>query len=314
MGIFSGLFGGGTKGKELRALPRTSLATADRIKNILGIRELEVMPAQAARAFQLASNPQAKAADFVSVIESDEVLSARVIRVANSVFFFRGTPANDIEKAVANIGLDELRCLLSVTVLRNLLISKHSVREQIWANSVGTAIAARLLAQYTKNISSGEAFLCGLLHDVGKLVMIRKGGQLYEQVMAILSNSEGGFVEAEEQIFELNHVEVGKWVAEMWAFPPNVIYTVASHHEALPTQGPADLDISSLVHIADLVAHTAHIGHPPHLRSFAKRCEEQLSRALRVFNIDASTQATLLDTVAAKFTDEASLYQPENPR
>ena len=111
MGFLSGLLGGEkAKAKAVSALPRTNLATANRIKNILGIRELESMPLQAARAFQLASDPKANSADFVHVIEQDEALGSKIIRVANSVYFFRGTKATDIEKAVNNIGLNELRC------------------------------------------------------------------------------------------------------------------------------------------------------------------------------------------------------------
>lgn len=83
-------------------------------------QKLESMPVQAAQAFQIASDPKAKQDDFVKIIEADEALSARIIRVANSVYFFRGTKATDIENAVNNIGLEELRCLISATMSEKL--------------------------------------------------------------------------------------------------------------------------------------------------------------------------------------------------
>jgi len=310
MGLFGKIFSRGkSECSEERSLKRTTIATADRIKNILGIRELEMLPAQAARAFELASDPQAKVDDFVSIIEADEALSARVIRVANSVYFFRGTAANDIEKAVANIGLDELKSLLSATMLRSLLNTKQGSREQLWGNSVATAIASRQLAKMTTHLSTGEAFLAGLLHDVGKLVMIRKGGQYYDRVLQIVASGESDFVSAEEKVFELNHVEVGKYVAEEWHFPPKVIAAIAFHHE--PPRKESLLTLPTLVHIADLIAHSKLLGHSPPLRGFGRRCSNELTPLLDRVNLDAQSLSSFVEDLEALYEKELSLYQME---
>jgi len=317
MGFFSRLGGqasaessAGSKTTTLKTTP----ATAERIKNVLGVRQLESMPAQAARAFQLASDPKAKGADFVSVIESDEVISARIIRIANSVYFFRGTPATDIDKAVANIGLDELRCLLSASMLRSLLQGRHPAREQIWANGVATGICSRGLSRYT-NISEGEAFLAGLLHDVGKLIMIRRGGELYDKVIRKVAADHISFVEAEEAVFELNHVEVGKWVAEIWNFPQPAIAAIAGHHEAW-TKDPKKMgkatSVRMLVKAADTVAHSLGIGHPSHLASFRKRAEEDLPNAFAQLGISSQDGEQFRKNFERQFEEEYSRYQIED--
>ncbi len=295
-----------------RGLPRTTPATADRIRNILGIRELELLPAQAARAFELASDPNSKADDFVSIIESDEALSARVIRVANSVYFFRGTSANDIEKAVANIGLNELRCLLSATMLKSLLQSRSTAREQLWGNSVATAIASRHLAKHTTNIIPGEAFLAGLLHDVGKLIMIRRGGVLYDKVFQIVAIGEKDFVEAEEEVFDLNHVEVGKFVAEEWHFPARVVEAIAYHHEPAPDE--KKMSLPTLVKIADLIAHANYLGHQPPLRGFGKSCKSQASNLLSRLQLKQDFLDDFSDSLCSQYEKELSLYQTESHR
>jgi HD-like signal output (HDOD) protein len=313
MGFFGNLFTGKHSEEPVRELKRSSRATAERIRNILGIRELEMLPAQAARAFELASDPQSKTDDFVTVIESDEALSARVIRVANSVYFFRGTPATDIEKAVANIGLDELKSLLSATMLRSLLNTKHNAREQLWGNSVATAIASRQLARMTTHLSTGEAFLAGLLHDVGKLVMIRRGGQLYDRVLQLITSGERSFVEAEEEVFELNHVEVGQYVAEEWHFPPKVIEALAFHHLP-PPQRESKLSLATLVQIADLIAHSLTLGHQPPLRAFSRKCKSELLPLLSRVNLDEESLERFAEELAAQYEKELSLYQSEQPR
>ncbi len=313
MGIFSRLTGGKGDDQTKQTGPvRTTPATAQRIKNVLGIRQLESMPAQAARAFQLASDPKAKGADFVKVIESDEVISARIIRVANSVYFFRGTPANDIDKAVANIGLDELRCLLSASMLKSLLQGRGAAREQVWANGVATGICCRALSRYT-NIPDGEAFLCGLLHDVGKLIMIRRAGQLYDKVIRLVGGDKS-FVQAEDEVFELNHVEVGKWVAEIWNFPPPAIRAISGHHEPWttdPKRRGKGTQPAMLVKVADIIAHSLGIGHPANMASCRRRATEELPAAFAQLSLTEADGSSFIRSFEKMFETEYSRYQLE---
>lgn len=289
----------------------TSPATKGRILNILGIRHLETMPAQALRAFQLASDPTATSADFVKVVESDEVLSARVIRIANSVYFFRGAPANDIEKAIANIGLDELRCLLSATMLRSLLQGKGKAREQVWANALATGIGCRHLSKFC-DLNEGEAFLCGLVHDIGKIIIIRQSENLYEKVIQRVSSGEKRFVDAEEEVFELNHVEVGQWIGEHWNFPPLIIEAIANHHrswESLSKMNIQQHRIRSLVvKAADTLAHALGAGHPHNYQGFQKASKSELSLALQQMGIMSLEQDNFIKSFEAQYQKEIELY------
>ncbi len=316
MGVLSALgFGGHTEQTE--TLPKTSSAVVERIRNILGIRHLESMPVQAARAFQLTSDPSANTSDFVEVIEADEVLSSKIIRIANSVYYFRGKSANDISTAVANIGLDELRCLMSATMLRSLLQGQQASREQIWANSVATGVCARLLSNFCPHISSGEAFLAGLVHDVGKLIMVRKNDQEYQKVLSLVSTEHCSFVEAEEEIFTLNHVEVGKWIAEVWNFPPAVIRAVARHHENIETKEhfkelPNPVTHEELVQLADMMSHAAGIGHPTYFRAYARHCYERLPSLLNHVGISIENLDGFIEMFKGKFEAEYGMYQPNS--
>ena len=312
MGLFARLSGKSAE-PESHLAAKTTSATAERIKNLLGIRQLDSMPAQAARAFQLASDPNARGSDFVKIIESDEVISARIIRIANSVYFFRGSAAVDIDKAVNNIGLDELRCLLSASMLKSLLQGKQPSREQIWANGVGTAICARALSRFT-NISEGEAFLCGLLHDIGKLIMIRRGGDMYDRVIRKVASEEKNFLEAEEEIFEVNHVEVGKWVGEVWRFPEPVIRAIAGHHDNWPKDQKAlgkQTSHAMLVKAADTIAHFLGIGHPASLSPFRKRIQLEFPKALEQLGISNTDGSTFIQSFERQFDQEYSRYQLE---
>lgn len=306
----------GSGPRSAGTVSKTTPAVAERIKNILGIRQLEPMPAQAARAFQLTCDARATASDFVNVIEADEVLSARVIRVANSVYFFRGTPANDIDKAVANIGLNELRCLLSASLLRGLMKGNGgTVREQIWGNSVGTAVAAKMLSHYTNGITEGEAFLCGLVHDVGKLVMIQRAAELYKKVIVKVGSGESDFCEAEEALFEVDHIEVGKWVAESWRFPDPAVAAVAGHHnswDSILAQSSKQPTTALLVKAADTICHASGIGHTAQLKGYQRRASEELTTALSCFGFSTAEGDQFIEKLKQKYDKEFGMFQMEN--
>ncbi len=308
-----GLFEAFKKDKK-KAVSPTTLATELRIKNILGIQKLDSMPAQAARAFQIASDPKAKTSDFVTVIESDEALSSRIIRIANSVYFQRGAPATEIEKAVAQIGLDELRGLLSATMLKSLLKSKTDARKQIWANAVGTGMIASTTSKYAYGISSGQAFLCGLIHDVGKLIMLMRNQKLYQQVMQRAAGGQQDFCTIEDELFEINHVEVGQWVAEAWKFPPSAIEAIAGHHNPWPTS-VGSLQKSAqpglLIKISDLLAHAAGLGHGASYKGFQDRCKISVERCRKELGITPDEMNNLLEQSKMEFEQLYSLYEED---
>ena len=291
-----------------------SSAVEGRIKNILGINKLEAIPAHAARAFQIASDPKSIWSDFVEVIESDDALSARVIRIANSVYFQRGEAAKDIESAVANIGLSELRALLSATMLKGLLKSKTDTRKQVWANAIGTAMIAKTLAPLSKDISEGEAFLAGLVHDVGKLIMLGRNDAHYHKVLTLAMSGERPFTEVEEEVFELDHVEVGQWVAERWNFPKSAIEAIAFHHQKWPSSAGTlknERNIGLLIKVADTLAHASAIGHPSSSSGLKKASYREMGKCAQQFGIKLTQMQHLLAKAIAVYEEQLSMYEDD---
>ncbi|MCC6220662.1 MAG: HDOD domain-containing protein [Deltaproteobacteria bacterium] len=293
-------------------LPKISSAQAARIKNILGINQLDTLPASAARAFQVANNPRSTSGDFVDIIESDEALSARILRIANSVYFSRGNPVKNIEMAVANIGIDELRCLLSAGMLKSLLTSKSKARAQVWANSIATAIFSKGLSHLGPNIDSGEAFLCGLMHDVGKLLILRRAPDKYDKVIALVGNDNKNFITVEEEILELNHSEVGQWFAEHWKFPASITQAIALHHQPWPSDGSSiktNHSLAFLIKAADCMAHSAAIGHDKGSRALSRYCQAQLPECIKYLSISTDEGEKFIQKLSREFDAHYSLYE-----
>lgn len=313
MGIFGSFNQGQLTTENMEKLPLTSLADEARISQVLGLRSLESMPTQAAQAFKLACSPKSTLGDFTKVVESDEVLSARIIRIANSVYYRRGEEAKDISRAVATIGLDEIRCLLSAAMLKSLLNSKSSYRNNIWGNSVATGIAARLLSSFTL-IPEGEAFLCGILHDAGKLIFIQRLPIEYSKVLELGFRSEKQFHEIELEEFNVTHIEVGKWLAEKWNFPETVRLAISLHHETWPKDPlfkGKKTSSAMLIKCADTIAHAAYLGHPSKLSNFGKNAQMQLTHVGSQLEIELETVQHIKNQVSLKFSEEFSLYSSD---
>ncbi|MDD2942281.1 MAG: HDOD domain-containing protein [bacterium] len=290
---------------------RTSLATQERIQNILGLQKLESMPVNAARAFELACSPDSDIALFTEVIESDEVLSAKIIRLANSVYYYRGQKATDIDSAVAFIGLEELRCLLSATLLQNFIKVQHKSREAVWENAIATAIMAKHLARSLKTVPPGEAFLCGIVHDVGKLMMVGKSGTMYEKAIERSCDEDSNVMSAEEEVFDVNHVEVGKWVAESWHFPESAISAISHHHEPWPKSPPGrgqEIEAWVLIKAADILCHSLGIGHLSYMKPLREKALKQVEQAFTACGLTKENGEQLLKRFLETFEDEMANY------
>jgi HD-like signal output (HDOD) protein len=275
--MFGGFF---TKKKPITSgstEPKISTAVANSILNVVGAHSIPTMPAAAQKSFQLSTDPSAEARDFIAVIESDEALSARVLKIANSVFFDRGKPSTTIEDSVIIIGINELRCLLNATSLSEIFPSKHIARAQLWANDIATALISRTLAERFIPQQAELAFLAGLMHS-----------------------------EAEEQFFPFTHAEVGQLIAERWHFSPELIAVIRGHHT--PPTSPGTPSLTTIVHCADAFAHALGLGHPKGFGKFQNRVAEDLPSVWEKLKITSEEHRGLLQRFQQRFDLEFDLY------
>ena len=303
MAFLNRLFGRDEQRKAADAPPPLSSAVSQTILSTVGSRAIPPMPGAAARAFQLATDPNAEARDFVEVIESDESLASRVIKIANSVYFDRGQKSSTIEDCVLVIGTSELRNLLNASSLSEIFPSSHPARTQLWANDIATALISRSLAARVMPGKEGTAFLAGLMHDVGKLLLLQRNTEDYVRILQRVETGTVSFQEAEAAIFPFDHCEAGQLVAERWHFPEPIVSAIRLHHTP-----PAPATIPGIVHAADIVAHSLGLGHPKTFFRFQAAIREQVSGALEALKIPEAEQPALINDCRRTFEMEYDLY------
>ena len=252
------------------------------------IVSLPSMPSAFSAAVRLLGNDNASAASCISAIERDQALTVRVLRLANSPFYGAQGQVSRIGDAVQMLGLRTVASALAAVSLRTALGSLRCSEfhfANYWRHTLCTAIAARELAQLA-SLDVGEAFLLGLLHDVGKVILAMTSPELETQALQLASAQGIPLHEAEQQLFGVTHAEVGAVVARQWNFPAHFAQAIADHHRPPAATAEGGLSLAGLVHLANDMAH--HLEAPtPDIEALlqepvwsALRCSEPQRRAL----------------------------------
>jgi putative nucleotidyltransferase with HDIG domain len=226
--------------------------SSDRLAHLVG--RVGMLPG-APKAFQeillCLQNPAASIADASRIIGRDVSMTANVLKLVNSAFFGARQAVTTVERAVAYLGLDTLGAVvLAHSTFKgspSSVIAGFSL-EALWQHSLEVATAARALALYEKlpQSKADEAFLAGMLHDVGKVVFATRAVPM----------PDGSCASDEQALAQLqvHHAEVGAYLLGLWGFPNPIVEAVAFHHAPSETGGEG-LCLPKLIHIADRLVH-----------------------------------------------------------
>lgn len=273
----------------------------------LGSKAIPSMPKASHQAFQLATNPNADARDYVEVLETDEGLSARVLKIANSVFYDRGGGSKTIEQAVTVIGISELKGLLNASALSGIFPLKHPLRAQLWAHNIATALTARQIAMQCCPSQTDQAFLGGMMHDIGKLLMLQQHTEIYQRVFrhGIAEGFESVVAESEEYPF--NHTHVGLAIGAQWNFQPELVEIIKNHHELWKNIEPKSL--VGIVKASSTIANSLGLGASKDAFLLKRSYEPMLPEAFEYLGITKPQQAPLLREAELLFNSEFELYE-----
>jgi len=199
----------------------------------------------------LVDGPSPDLDKLAEILGKDPVLTARVLRVANSPFFGLSRRVATAREACIVLGLHTLRNLvLSAAAMEAF---DHDGRlNDIWAHSARTAAIARHLAVRLDSSSSDAAFTTGLLHDIGALAMY--GLLPAEEVAAIRERQQAASCsvsEAERAVLGFDHAAAGAAIVQQWHLPSDIVAAIAGHHAPDESEGCVLCD---LIHVADRIA------------------------------------------------------------
>lgn len=224
---------------------------------------LAPLPAVALQAMRLAESANANQHDLIRVVSSDPALSARILRIVNSAFYGVRTPVTSLNTAVSVLGFGAIKNIaLAASLTRTFRGTKDAAFDPrtLWMHSVAVGATAQLIAARTKTVDASDAFLAGLMHDIGVIVELQLSPiQFLGVLKAAERNPAMRFRDAELDFFGASHEAYGEALAIAWQFPLNIRQVCGFHHRPLEAADDARL-LTSLVHVADIVAAQAGAG------------------------------------------------------
>jgi HD-like signal output (HDOD) protein len=215
-----------------------------------GPLELPSLPEVALKIRRALADENVSVSEVVRLIGADPALAARIVKVSNSALFFRGgQPITSLHKAVAQLGYTMVRNLALSFAAQQVFIGYGSreVREQIsavWRHSILTATLANMLARVRSRIEPDEAFLAGLLHEVGKLYIVVSTRDDPE----VLADTAGF-----QSVVSAWHPRLGRAVIEAWQLPPELARAVGDH-ETCGLEAPDPPTLTSVLAVANFLA------------------------------------------------------------
>ena len=219
---------------------------------VIARKNVPTIPIVVARILQLLEDEHTSGKKLVDVIEHDQALTGKLLRLANSAFFGQSRSVATIPRAVVLLGFSTVRLLaLGVKVWDSLGSGVTRERSHdLWTHAVTVAASVKLLASRLRAGDPDEAFTSGLLHDIGRLVLAMRFKQDYWRLVGVAEDCDVHAIEAAN--FGVDHAEVGAWILEAWSLPPAIVEAVRQHHDMTPRPG-----VPGLLAVADrLVAWT----------------------------------------------------------
>jgi HD-like signal output (HDOD) protein len=270
------------------------------------IGDISTIPAAALRLAQLPADEDTQAKQLREILESDPALAARVLRRVNSSFYGLRCRVADLRTAINLLGLVEVKNLTFTVLVAKLYQVPGRYRQYsrvaLWRHSLGVGVAARRLSYLVPDCAADEAYLAGLLHDLGFILLDQ---HLRKQFCRVI---EGISVErptsaVEREILSFDHAQLGAFVAEQWRFPTQIRDAIGYHHEPMRYRGPQ----RGLIHVVSLADYLSARYLVPSLGVMNTPCPgEQLFADL---GLNPEGLDSLVDELAIHWKEAESLAQ-----
>jgi len=223
--------------------------------------ELPTLPEVLIKLNQIIAEPESTADDVAKVISTDPAVSTNILRIVNSAYYGLQVRVSSINLAVSIMGFSMTKkvalkaAVFSMFARRKENKCKHFDPAGFWKHSIFTGVAAKVLgaeSQRFRDHHGEDLYICGLLHDIGKIILLENEEQRYSQVLEQAAQSGRPELDVETEVLGYNHADVGSVLAIKWFLPEDLTIAIRYHHA--PGKDPFQKSLSSLIHLADRLA------------------------------------------------------------
>lgn len=220
--------------------------------------DLPPLPEVAWKVLQITSDLYWNACDFEKVVTHDQALTAKILKISNSAFFgLRGT-VSTVSQAAVILGNRRLRSLVVAASLEGVFGGRTLNGERLWEHSLAVALATGQLALKRNFPEPEEAFVAGLMHDIGKAVLDGNREEVYTEILKRANLEHIQVIDLEREMLGFDHTQVGSLLATKWNLAPHIEEVVRYHHS--PSEASRNPELCAIVSLADAVCVKKGVG------------------------------------------------------
>ncbi len=222
------------------------------------IERIPTIPVISKEVLTLLSDEDVSIKKLAQVIEKDQAMTVRILRIANSAFYGTLSRVSSIDHALVILGIAEIKSILMAFSIRDFFRNAKGNsfdRNRFWKHAVICSQVAKYLARYFKIPSDETLFLSGLIHDMGKVVFDQYFHEEFVKIVAFVNENHVTFSEAEKQVIGVTHYQVAAKLLQQWQFPQKVVMQVFYHHAPWHDTGESIGSIT--VYLANLLTKMA---------------------------------------------------------
>ncbi len=229
----------------------TTLSLAEVVKTL---RDLPALPVVVLELLSSLDQEDTNTHVLAEKVSHDQALSAKTLRLANSSFYGMPSKVTTIQQAIAILGFNSVRTLVTAAaVIGNFSQSEHPSFDfqAFWRHAIAAALCAKAMARQLR-VNQDHAFIVGLLHDIGRLVLVTRSPKHFAEVEAHQAAQDCTLLEAEHAVLQIDHAMIGRALAEHWKFPVLLQKAIENHHTP---DGGDSASLAAIVHVADCIVH-----------------------------------------------------------
>lgn len=257
------------------------------------IQHTASLPVIVPRILEVSSDPDSSARNLGEVIKHDQSLTAKILRIVNSAFYGLYRKVGNINHAIVILGFEEIR---NISIAACLIKSfkdtktKYFNQNEFWNHSLCTAYISKALADLKQNLNKEDAFVTGLLHDYGKVILYQFFNAYFTEIIQIAHKKNVPLQKIEREYLNIDHAEIGGIVCENWRLPVKLVKAVSLHHD--PSAAIRNDYDTHLAHISNCLEHKFGIGN-----SGNPVKEELNAESMQIFGLTGIEDETLWESL-----------------
>ncbi len=232
------------------------------VKLLEKVKDMPPLPQSVTQVLEITKSPNSSAQDLARVFERDPTLTANILKLANSSFYGFTREISTITHAIVCLGFNTVKSIAltaSTQEMFNNEVPAYDLEKgMLWQHSISCATCARVIAQRIKYKDCEEAYIAGLLLDIGKIILSSYAEDQFDQIIEKTKDNKTPYNVAEQEILGFDHPKIGGRIIKKWNLPPILIEAVQYHHQ--PDKAKTNKTLTYIVHLADTISDMLGIG------------------------------------------------------